>query len=75
MEERYQAEIKKFGKRVRQLRKDNNLTQIDLELLCGINNGDISRIENGQTNIEFFSIVKLAEALKVELYELFEPEE
>lgn len=75
MEEQFKIEIQKFGKRVRQLRKERNLTQVDLELLCKINNGDLSRIENGQTNIEFFTIVKLAKALGVQLYELFMPEE
>jgi transcriptional regulator with XRE-family HTH domain len=71
MEEQFKIEIEKFGKKVRHLRKERNLTQVDLELLCKINNGDLSRIENGQTNIEFFTIVKLAKALEVELVELF----
>lgn len=75
MEEQFKIEIQKFGKRVRQLRKERDLTQVDLELLCKINNGDLSRIENGQTNVEFFTIVKLARALEVELYELFMSEE
>ena len=72
MEERYKIEIEKFGKRLRQLRKKKNFTQVDLAVLCRINNGDISRIENGQTNVEFFTIVKLAAALEIELHELFE---
>ena len=73
MEKRIKYELFKFGKRLRQLRKNKNLTQVDLELLCSINNGDISRIENGQKNIEFITIVKLAAALEVELFELFKP--
>jgi transcriptional regulator with XRE-family HTH domain len=71
MEEQFKIEIEKFGKKVRHFRKERNLTQVDLELLCKINNGDLSRIENGQTNIEFFTIVKIARALQVELAELF----
>ena len=74
MEEQFKIEIRRFGKKVRQIRKGKNLTQVDLELLCKINNGDLSRIENGQTNIEFFTIVKLARALQVELFELFIPD-
>lgn len=74
MEETYKIEIEKFGKRLRQLRKEKNLTQLDLELICRINNGDISRIENGQTNIEFFTIVKLAKALEIEIGDFFKSE-
>ncbi|PSL43326.1 helix-turn-helix protein [Chitinophaga niastensis] len=69
--ERYSDELIKLGKRLQQLRKERKLTQMDMEVRSGINNGDISRIENGQKNIEFHSIVKLAAALEVELYQLF----
>jgi transcriptional regulator with XRE-family HTH domain len=44
---------------------------LDIEVATGINNGDISRIENGKTNIEFITIAKLAEALDVEMFDLF----
>ena len=69
--DRYTYELIELGKRIRYFRKRNKLTQIDLELKSGINNGDISRIENGQKNIELYTIVKLAEALEVELVDLF----
>lgn len=69
--DRYSDELIKLGKRLRQLRKEKKLTQLDLEVRSGIDHGDISRIENGQKNIEFHSIVKLAEALEADLYQLF----
>jgi len=69
--DRYTYELSEFGKKIRHYRKRNNLTQVDLELKTGINNGDISRIESGQKNIEFYTIVKLAEALDVEIIDLF----
>ncbi|MGZ3848777.1 MAG: helix-turn-helix domain-containing protein [Flavisolibacter sp.] len=72
-EKRYTEELQHFGKHIRQLRKSKNLTQVDLELNCKINNGDISRIENGKKNLEFYTIVKLAEGLGVALFELFDP--
>jgi transcriptional regulator with XRE-family HTH domain len=71
---RYTYELIEFGKKIRSYRKKMNITQVDLELKSGINNGDISRIESGQKNIEFFTIVKLAEALEVELSDLFKKE-
>jgi transcriptional regulator with XRE-family HTH domain len=69
--DRYTYELIELGKRIRYYRKRNKLTQLDLELRSGINNGDISRIENGQKNIELYTIVKLAEALEVDLVDLF----
>jgi transcriptional regulator with XRE-family HTH domain len=39
--------------------------------MTGISNGALSRIENGKKNIEFVTISKLADALEVELVELF----
>lgn len=71
-EKRYQIEIKSFGKRFKQIRESKNLLQLDLELSSGINRTEISRIENGQKNIEFFTIVKLAEVLGVQIRDFFE---
>lgn len=71
MEKRYKSEIKAFGKRLKSIRQKKGLTQLDLELESGISRTEISRIENGLKNIEFYTIVKLAEALDVPLVELF----
>lgn len=71
MEKRYKTEIKAFGKRLKSIRQKKGLTQLDLELEAGISRTEISRIENGLKNIEFYTIVKLAEALDVTLRELF----
>lgn len=72
MEKRYKSEIKAFGKRLKSIRLRKGLTQLDLEVETGINRTEISRIENGLKNIEFYTIVKLAEALDISLSELFQ---
>jgi transcriptional regulator with XRE-family HTH domain len=69
--QKYTHLLEQFGKRFKQVRKEKGKTQLDIEVATGINNGDISRIENGKTNIEFITIAKLAEALEVEMFELF----
>lgn len=69
---KYTYLLEQFGKRFKQLRKQKGKTQLDIEVATGINNGDISRIENGKTNIEFITIAKLAEALEVEISVLFD---
>jgi transcriptional regulator with XRE-family HTH domain len=69
--QKYTSLLEQFGKRLKQIRKHKGKTQLDIEVYTGINNGDISRIENGKTNIEFITIAKFAEALNVEMYDLF----
>jgi transcriptional regulator with XRE-family HTH domain len=68
---RYTKEIELFGKKVREIRISKGLTQLDLEALSGIDRADISRIENGQTDIQFSRIVRLAIGLEVTTEELF----
>jgi HTH-type transcriptional regulator, competence development regulator len=71
IEERYAAEIKSFGERVKEIRVKKGVTQLQLELKTGIDRAEISRIENGLNNIEFFTIVRLASALNLELGDFF----
>lgn len=68
---KYTAQLVQFGKRLRELRKQKGLTQLDLEVATGIYAPEISKIENGLKNIEFITIAKFAEALSVDLHELF----
>lgn len=71
MEERYDIEIKALGIRIRDLRKKRKLSQLDIESITGIDRTEVSKIENGLRNIEFYTLVKLASALEVEISELF----
>lgn len=72
VEKRYNAEIVLFGKRLKEIRESKGLSQLDLEIKSGINRTEISRIENGQKNIEFFTVVKLTVALELEIKDLFD---
>jgi len=73
-EKRYNAEIEALGKNLKEIRLQNGLTQLDLEMKTGIDNSDISKIEKGKLNIEFFTVVKLAEALDVSIASFFKDE-
>jgi len=68
---RYNKEIVQFGENVRRLRTVKGLTQSDLEAATGIDRGDISRIENGRMDIQFSSIIKLADGLEIDTVDLF----
>lgn len=71
MEKLFNKELKAFGKRLKAIRKAKGLSQLDLEIESGINRTEISRIETAQRNIEFYTLVKLAKALNVEIKEFF----
>ena len=71
-EKRYKSELKALGKRIQEIRLRKGLVQLDLEVRTGISRSDISKIENGKSNIEFMTLVKIAEALGVELVAFFE---
>ena len=64
-----------LGRNLKRLRKERKLTLLDLEVATGINNGEISKLERGLKNVELVTITKLAEALEVDVYEFFLPEE
>ena len=66
----FEIELFNLGSRMKQLRKHRKLTLLDLEILSGINDSDISRYERGLENIEFYTIYKLAMALEVNVYHL-----
>jgi len=73
-EKRFKTELRFFGSRIEKFRKQKKMTQLDLEVACGISRTEISKIENGLKNIEFITIIKLADALEVETYKLFTDE-
>ncbi|RYY49959.1 MAG: XRE family transcriptional regulator [Chitinophagaceae bacterium] len=71
MEDRIRKEQVALGKRLKALRKLRNLSQLDIEVATGIPNADISRIENGKTNPELVTLIRLAIALDVPVAEIF----
>jgi HTH-type transcriptional regulator, competence development regulator len=70
-DKRFKKELQALGLRLQRERKQANLSQLDLEIRTGMNRTEISKIENGLKNIEFSTLVKLAEGLGVELIVLF----
>ena len=57
--------------RTKQLRKQLNMSQLDLALKVGIDRNQISRIENAENNVSIKTLHKLVEQLDVELNEFF----
>jgi transcriptional regulator with XRE-family HTH domain len=63
--------LKILGANIRKIRKSQKMTQLDLEVASGVFAGDISKIENGQINVAFTTLIKLAIGLNVDLNELY----
>lgn len=67
----YETEIARLGERIRELRKARNYTQEQLAAYTEIPRSNISKIENGLMNLEFKTIVRIAQALEVGVWQLF----
>lgn len=72
MADKFADELKELGLRLRNLRKHRKLKLLDMEVLCGIQDSKISRIERGMENVEIHTVFKLATALQVELCDVFQ---
>lgn len=62
---------KVLGQRIQDLRKSKKLTQDKLAELVGIDPKNISKIENGNNYPTAETLSSIAQALDVEIYELF----
>ena len=64
------SDLKKFGNRIKEIRQAKKLSLRQLSYACDIDNSKISKIEKGQINITFTTILQLARALEIEPSEL-----
>ena len=71
LELKYERFARRLGLRVLQIRRDLGLIQQELAQRAGINPGYLSLIENGQRLPSLETLVKLAEVLRVPLFEFF----
>ncbi|MDQ5933330.1 MAG: hypothetical protein QG574_628 [Cyanobacteriota bacterium erpe_2018_sw_21hr_WHONDRS-SW48-000092_B_bin.40] len=62
-----EAAAAKFGKVIRNLRKERNWTQYDLAAEMDVDAAFISRIERGRKVPSLETILRLAQALKVQV--------
>jgi len=62
--------LKKFAKRLVQIRKDNEMTQEELSRKTKISRSTIAMLETSKRDITLTKIEKIAKALNVEIKEL-----
>lgn len=63
-----------FGKRVVELRKQLNLTQVQLAINAGLNPTYMGEIERGEKNVSLQVIEQIATGLNITIKELFDYE-
>ena len=59
--------VEVLAEQIKQLRKDRNLTQEELGKLIGVQRSQISKLENGMSNITIGTVLKLLNALKAQI--------
>ena len=63
--------IIQLGKRIRYLRKQKKMSQLDLSLESGVNKNYISDLEKGRRNPSVLILNRIAIALNIDLATLF----
>ncbi len=65
-------DLQKFGKRLKALRLDHNLTQLELAEILDMSPNFIGMIERGERNTTVENVFKIARALNIKPSNLFE---
>jgi transcriptional regulator with XRE-family HTH domain len=74
MDEAAQEQVKRrFGTRLRTLRKARKTSQEAVALKAGLDRSYLGRIERGEVNVSLVNIERIADALEVGAGELFTP--
>ena len=59
-----------IGKRIKQLREEKNISQVELANLCDFERSNMNRIEMGNTCPSVYTLFKIAQSLQIETYQL-----
>ena len=57
----------KVGLKIKQLRVEQNITQLQLADKCDMEKNNIGRIENGRRNIKLFTLARICKALDISM--------
>ena len=63
--------LKNIGNNIRQIRKQRQVTQIDLAVMIRIDRAYLSEIENGRTNVFLNILYAIADALNIDIIQFF----
>jgi transcriptional regulator with XRE-family HTH domain len=63
---------RRFGRAVRERRKKVGVSQEEFADMCGLHRTYMGGIERGERNVSLINIEKIARALKISLWQLFQ---
>jgi len=63
--------IKKIGKRIRELRLEKNMSQLDLAIKSGVDERQIQRLENVETSPTLKTLLKVINGLDMDFPTFF----
>jgi transcriptional regulator with XRE-family HTH domain len=63
--------LKRLGNAIRLLRTQKGLSQEDLATISGLDRTYIGGVERGERNISILNIIKISDALEVDLNSIF----
>ena len=64
--------VKRIGEKLAYIRKSKKISQIRLAEMTDMNFNYIGQIERGQANVTINTVIKIADALDIEIKELFD---
>jgi transcriptional regulator with XRE-family HTH domain len=64
--------IQQFGKNLRKIRKNNNMSQETLAIKAETSRSQIARIERGQINPTITTVKRIAEVFQINIQSLFQ---
>jgi transcriptional regulator with XRE-family HTH domain len=64
--------IKLVGRKIRQLRKERNLTQTELSARIGIQQSDLSRMEKGEYRVSLDTLFRILSEFQMSIGEFFD---
>lgn len=65
-------QIQLVGRKIRELRKERKLTQVDLSARLGIQQSDLSRMEKGEYRVSLDTLFQILAELKMSVSEFFD---
>jgi transcriptional regulator with XRE-family HTH domain len=65
-------QVQLVGRKIRQLRKEHKLTQMELSARLGIQQSDLSRMEQGEYRVSLDTLFRILAEFKMSISEFFE---
>jgi len=62
--------LTELGQRIKQLRLSKGIKQTNLAVSCNMEKSSVSKIESGQVNISYLTLVRLSKCLEVNAKDL-----